>query len=98
MPDGTSTIIQATWEVIKYPIILIMGLLGFNLKRLVERVDKIDDEYTNEEDFNKTVSSFRTDMKDGFKQVEDGYKEGHKELRQDIRNMHARIDKIKDSE
>jgi len=77
MPDGTS---HAVWEIIKFPLVFIMGILGFNLRNLVSRVDKIEGEHISKEDFNKTVESFRNDMNRGFKNTRDDNKEIHKRI------------------
>jgi len=80
MPDGTS---NAVWEIIKYPILLIVGIMGFNLKRQVSRVDKIEAEHLKKDEFNKTVESFRRDMGKGFDKG-----------REDTQALHKRIDQM----
>jgi hypothetical protein len=85
MPDGTYHTIKAAWEVIKYPMVMLVGLFGWSLKRQISRVDKLEASYIDKDAFNDTLSSLRTDIKDGFK-----------EIRADVRDIHQRIDNQKD--
>lgn len=85
---------REAWDIIKWPFIMLVGLLSWNVKRQIARTDQnetdIEDvrqEYVQEKTFNETLKSLRGDIKVGFQDT----KESHKEMRQDIKDIHQRI-------
>ena len=42
MPDGTTQVATSIYEMGKWVIVFLLGLVGFNLKKLSEKVDEHD--------------------------------------------------------
>ena len=92
MPDGTTSIAKAAWEIVRYPVILLVGLLGWNLKRQISRMDNMEKDYVGRKEFNETLTSLRTDTQAG----RDDIKNGFDGMREDIRDITKRIDRMND--
>ena len=83
MPDGTTSIAISAWEWLKGVVILIIGLLGWSVKRQIKRVDTIEENYVDKTTLNDIVGALRNDFKNHADRVEEG-----------ITRTHERIDKV----
>ena len=83
MPDGTTGIIVGAWDWTKGLIIALLGILGWNWKRMDKRVENLEKNTVSAEIFNKTILSLRDDFKNHADRVEKG-----------ITRTHERIDKM----
>jgi len=94
MPDSTITFAKEVWDLIKYLIVATLGFFGWNLKRQVSRIDKLEETTVHESQLNKTIDTFNDSIKDGFKDIKDDMNVMHTQTRLDIREIHKRIDGI----
>jgi len=98
MPDGTSSaimvMVHTAWDSLKFVWLALMGLIVWNGKRMVKRVDELDKEAIRKDDFNQTLSSLRGDIhRLGEKQV-DLHKTARSDNRDDFKVVHSRIDEL----
>ncbi len=90
MPLSDLTITEQLWDGMKYLLMLLLGILGFNVRRLVNRVDTLEEKKAEMAALNATTSGIRSDIKECTKRMSDDIHE----LRGDIRDVHKRIDQI----
>ena len=96
MPDGTSTILHSIYESLKYVIVGLLALLGWNGKRLVARVDKHDEELgdmVKSDTFNETMKSMREYINESTERIERSI-QGHNDK---LEHVTQRIDRIIES-
>jgi len=94
MPDQTVSALRDAWEIIKLIGVAFVGMLGWNMKRYVAKVDDIEKDYIDKETFNDTLNAIRTDIKESRKEVNDGMKESREEVTKAMNRIHDRIDRI----
>lgn len=82
MSDGSPSTIM---DILNYLWVGFVGLFLWNGRRLVARVDEVEKNHVKERTFNDTLQALRQDIKDVSKEV-----------RQDINEIHHRIDKLVD--
>ncbi len=83
MPDGTTSIAINAWEYIKGVVILILGILGWSVKRQIKRVDHIESHYVDKDTLNNVVGSLRNDFRNHATRMENS-----------MTRTHERIDKL----
>lgn len=83
MPESTTEVVKTVWEVIRYPMVVVLGMFGWAINRQVKRVDKIESQYASKDTFNATLAALRSEIKEGFS-----------ELKTDMRHINSRIDSI----
>ena len=84
MPDGTTSGLMHLWDWAGKLWIFLLGLLVWNGKRMVSRVDEIEANYVHSDAFEKAVERVRGDMK-----------EYHRDTKADINGINERIDRLK---
>jgi len=85
MPDATATGLMYVWDWVKQLWVLLLGLLMWNGKRMVNKIDDLEKSKIDKDTFNATLQSLRVDIK-GI----------GKEVKTDISALHSRIDKLVD--
>jgi len=98
MPDGTTSAIMAAlhsvFDALKFVWFALIGLIVWNGKRMVKKVDELEKCSVHKDDFNATLKSLRGDIKDlGEKQI-DLHRTMRSDTREDIKGVHSRIDEI----
>lgn len=76
MPGSIAPFYEEIWGFLKWIIIFMLGLLGWNVRRQVSRIDDIEmreRSYISRTEFNNTVKELR-------KVVQDGNSETHRRL------------------
>jgi len=94
MPNDSLNLIDA----IKGAVVLILGLVGWNLKwnlgRQISRVDKLEETHIEKNDFNETLKTLRTDISTGIDSIKSESRSNHNETKRDLRAMQSRIDTL----
>jgi len=94
MPDGTTTLLGATWDAERWLWFALAGILFWNGKKIVNDVEAIKKDYIHAKDFNETLKSLRGDIKDASQKHEQTSKDLRNDVRQDVNSVHQRIDKL----
>lgn len=90
---------KEAWEIIRWPFIMLITIIGWNVKRQINRTDQaeqdiegIREEYVQEKTFNATLGRLTKSMDDGFKRIETAHEKMSDHVREDIKEIHKRID------
>lgn len=69
MPDPTigMSFGKELLEGVKYLIVVILGLFGWNLRRQIDRLDKIEAEYVKDEHFTTAMRDLQAEIRQGFR-------------------------------
>lgn len=57
------------WEAIKALFMGLFALLGWQATRQIKRIDKMEENYVDEHDYNETIKALRAEIKDGFEKT-----------------------------
>ena len=98
MPDGTTSVIMtalhSAFDALKFVWFALIGLIVWNGKRMVKKVDELERCAVNKDEFNDTLRSLRGDIHDlGEKQI-DLHRTMRSDTREDIKGVHGRIDEM----
>lgn len=77
LPDTTAKIVTDLWTVIQYIATALVGVVGWIVRRLIKRIDTIEENYIQKAD----MSDIKAELRDGFRSVSG-----------EIRHTHERID------
>jgi len=81
--DDEHNLFGVIYETVKYIFVGAIGLMVFWFKRITNRVDTLSDESVKEDTFNNSLKEIRQSIDKGFG-----------EIRDDIKGVHYRIDRI----
>ena len=94
MVDSTMSLLDSLWSAAKWLFVVVMGMIGYKVKRTDEAIDDLKKNTIRTDDFNSTLASLRGDIKSlGDKQV-DLHKTMRSDTREDIKGVHSRIDEL----
>lgn len=69
MPETTIQVAQNAWDVIKWVLAFALGLIGFNVRRTMVKVDDHDKNHITRDEFNDTVKTMRKENREDFKGI-----------------------------
>jgi len=98
--DGSGSVIataaHAAYDGLKFVWFALMGLIVWNGKRLVKKVDDLEKNTVETDTFNQTLGSLRRDIHELGEKQENLHKNLRDDTRSDIKDVHERIDKMMD--
>ena len=71
MPDGTTQIATSIYDITKWVIVFLLGFVGYNAKKTVNRVDKLEENLMPRDEITKLLNRMRDENREDFQRLYD---------------------------